>query len=363
MTSDYFPRDYFEARARFLALAQARGARVADYPIDARGPAGETLSLDVAWLGASEPARVLLLLCGTHGVEGFAGSALLAQWLAGDGGRRLPADCACLLVHAVNPYGFAHLRRANEHNVDLNRNALARFPGPSNPAYRELDHWLNPPSAPGAIDGFLFQGAWLIATRGWPLVKQAIVEGQYEFPRGLFYGGARHEPSTEVLATVLDDAGLRAVRRLVAVDIHTGLGRAATYKLLVGLAPESARYRAMTRHFGAGAVESNLPAVTSAYRVHGGLRESIETRFAHAQTYAAVLEIGTVALPRILARLRHENRAHHYTPPGSRARARARAALHAAFCPRSRAWRARVLAAGERVLRQARALLEEPAER
>ena len=26
------------------------------------------------------------------------------------------------MIHALNPFGFAHLRRANEDNVDLNRN-------------------------------------------------------------------------------------------------------------------------------------------------------------------------------------------------------------------------------------------------
>jgi hypothetical protein len=355
---NHFPRHYFESRERFVALAGARGARLARYPIDAPGPGGEELSIDVAWLGASRPARLLLLLCGTHGVEGFTGSAVIAQWLAGDDSRDLPGDCAALLVHAVNPYGFAHWRRANEHNVDLNRNALARFPGPANPAYRALDGWLNPPSAPRRGDAFLLRGAWLIATRGWSVVKQAIVEGQYEFPRGLFYGGAQRERSTAVLASLLDDPGLRDVRRVVALDLHTGLGRFATARLLVGLPPDSPRFRAMARHFGADALESNVRAGTSAYRVHGGLREHIEERFARAETFAAVLEIGTIALPRMLARLRRENRAFHYTPPGSPARERARALLREAFCPRSRAWRERVLATGARVLRQARALLE-----
>lgn len=359
--NDYFPSDYFESRERFLALARARGARLESCPIPARGPAGEALSIDFAWLGAPQPTRLLLLLCGTHGVEGFAGAGLLAQWLAGDDSARLPADCACLLVHAVNPYGFAHMRRANEHNVDLNRNALAHFPGPPNPAYRELDPWLNPPSPPGTLDPFLARGAWLIATRGWSVVKQAIVGGQYEFPRGLFYGGARREPSTEALSALLHQPRLDGVRRLVAIDIHTGLGRSGTYKLLVGLEPQAPRFRALARHFGAAAIESNVPAGTSAYQVHGGLREHIEHRFAHAEAYAAVLEIGTIALPRMLARLRHENRAYHYSAPGSRARLRARAALQAAFCPRSPAWRRRVLAAGATVLRQARELLEEPA--
>src|SRR5690606_39367139 len=34
----------------------------------------------------------------------------------------LPEDTAVLLIHAINPYGFSHIRRVNEDNIDLNRN-------------------------------------------------------------------------------------------------------------------------------------------------------------------------------------------------------------------------------------------------
>lgn len=354
MTSDYFPSDYASARERFLDRASARGARLAHYPIDARGPRGEPLSIDAARIGAERPRRLLILISGTHGVEGFAGAALQRQWLDGDEAARLPADAGCLLIHALNPYGFARLRRANEHNVDINRNALERFPGPANPAYRELDGWLNPPSPPGRADFFWLRGGWLLLTRGWGVLKQATAQGQYEFPRGLFYGGSGLEASTRALAALLADEALRNVTRIVAIDIHTGLGRFATYKLLVDQPPDSARYREMARCFDARAIASNRGG-SAAYRVHGGVREYIERRFEPAQTYAAVLEFGTVPLPRLIVRLRRENRAYHHAGPDSDAREAA--ALREAFCPTSPIWRRRILAHGERVFRQARALL------
>ena len=72
-------------------------------------------------------------------------------------GERLHAcsdwECSwlrCVLLHALNPYGFAWLRRVNEHNVDLNRNFL--LPGEAyrgSPAgYAALDPLLNPKSPP-----------------------------------------------------------------------------------------------------------------------------------------------------------------------------------------------------------------------
>ena len=51
---------------------------------------------------------------------------------------------------SLNPYGFAHLRRVNEQNIDLNRNFLLpgeRFEG-ADPTYASLDGLLNPTSPP-----------------------------------------------------------------------------------------------------------------------------------------------------------------------------------------------------------------------
>lgn len=348
---DYFPPDYFNARTRFLDLARNRGAQIATHPIAARGPGGETLAIDTAYLGAAAPRRLLLIVSGTHGVEGFAGSALQQQWLARLVPSRLAAGGGCLLIHALNPYGFAWRRRANERNVDLNRNALARFPGPHNPGYRRLERWLNPPCAPKWIDSFWVQGALLLLRHGFGPLQQAVVEGQYEYPQGLFYGGAQPEPSTRILNGLLADARWRHVERVVAIDIHTGVGRYGACQLLVDVAPSSPAYRALAQWFG-GAVASSQPADDIAYRVSGGVTESIARHFGPERAYAGVLEFGTVSPTRVLAALRRENRAYHYSPH-TRAHARAAKALQEVFCPRDAAWRARVLAEGGQMLERA----------
>src|SRR5215471_211462 len=118
----YFSPDYFTARTRFREAAKKTGARFETLPLDVRGSGGEELGIDIAWFGAENPRRVLLHSSGLHGVEGFAGSAIQLQLL-----NELPAlakDAAVILVHILNPYGMSWLRRANENNVDLNRNFL-----------------------------------------------------------------------------------------------------------------------------------------------------------------------------------------------------------------------------------------------
>src|SRR5215471_3159223 len=118
----FFSPDYFTAKGRFREIVRAVGGRLETISIDAKGPNGEDLGIDIAWFGAENPRRVLLHSSGLHGVEGFAGSAIQLQLL-----NELPAlakDAAVILVHILNPYGMSWLRRANENNVDLNRNFL-----------------------------------------------------------------------------------------------------------------------------------------------------------------------------------------------------------------------------------------------
>ena len=137
---------YARARAGFLQAAEGRGLRTVSHPIDARSERGEELSIDVAYLGPESPRSVIAVSSGLHGAEGFAGSAIQHQLLDTQlDGLELAPDCGLLLVHALNPYGFAVVRRVNESNVDLNRNFLRHPEGHvSNPGYEELYDAINP---------------------------------------------------------------------------------------------------------------------------------------------------------------------------------------------------------------------------
>ena len=120
--SDDFAGSYPEARAKFLAQAQAAGGRVSHHPLPhLKGPEGEDLFMDVVVLGPATADRALLVLSGTHGAEGLCGSGCQVGYLADQLHDALPAGSLSILVHAVNPHGFAWLRCGNEDNVDLNK--------------------------------------------------------------------------------------------------------------------------------------------------------------------------------------------------------------------------------------------------
>ena len=119
---NYFSSDYGEARRKFLDASRAAGAIVESYEHHLTGPEGESLFTDVAVLGPSDASTILVLESGTHGVEGFTGSAIQTGLLHEGLNSGPKPSLSIILIHALNPYGFAHLRRFNEDNVDINRN-------------------------------------------------------------------------------------------------------------------------------------------------------------------------------------------------------------------------------------------------
>src|SRR5262245_49307240 len=212
MSEQYFSSDFLQAQSRFRKAAAQ--SLVASLPIEAKGPRGESLSIDIAWIGPREPRKALIHSSGLHGVEGFGGSAVQLQLL--DNPPVVAADTAIVVVHILNPFGMSWLRRVNSNNVDLNRNCLEGEPYEGAPeAYAALDTLLNPKSPP-SNDRFLLRALWPILRFGMPALKQAIAGGQYEYPNGLFFGGKQQQPEMAAYRRFLETA-LTAAERVIAI--------------------------------------------------------------------------------------------------------------------------------------------------
>src|SRR5690606_21050249 len=255
--ADCFPPTYRRSRETLLAqasaLARRHGVVIDSRSIDARGPEGETLAIDCCVFGARRPRRAVVVSSGLHGVEGFAGAALqhrlMARRLAS---LRLPADGAVIVMHALNPYGFAWLRRVNENNVDLNRNFRDEFDAEASEAYVALEPLLNPPDLHPASEQARLRalGEW-VARHGERAFQQAVSEGQYRFPAGVQYGGQRHEAATPRILGLVSD-WLGEAETVAWLDVHTGLGPWGEYQLLSASAPGSATLDFERSVFGDG---------------------------------------------------------------------------------------------------------------
>ena len=225
-SADYFSQTYAEAREKFRVAARARNMTLTRHvhPV-ARGAEGEDLSIDVAILGDGRAPGMLLTTSATHGVEGFCGSGCQVGLLGDDDLIRMAraANVAVVFLHALNPFGFSHLRRTNEDNVDMNRNFrdFAEHPAPHR-VYADVHNFIVPATWPPAADNEAKIGAYM-AQHGQAALQAAITSGQCEFPDGLFYGGVRPAWSNGVLRSVLREHGA-ARQALGWIDFHTGLG-------------------------------------------------------------------------------------------------------------------------------------------
>lgn len=354
MVSDCFPPDYFSARERFRAAARAQGLLLEAWPIGQRGPGGEELTIDVALLARARQRRSVVLSSGLHGAEGPLGSAvqlaLLEQpqhVLAG-----LGPDVGLVLIHALNPYGYAWRRRWNEDGVDLNRNFLLAgqaFAG-APPLYGALDAFINPRTPPSRWEPYLPGLVKVLIQHGFNVLKHNVPIGQYEYPQGLFFGGKGPSAAQRILREHLA-RWLGASAEITHIDIHTGLGPWARYSLIVeGRTAVEGAARLMQR-FGAEAIQIDS-FEGSNFQERGGLGPWCEALLPERRYDFITAEFGTYPSLLILEVLRDENRAHCWAQAGQRYEW-AKARLMQRFAPASPSWRRRCLEQGLAVCRRA----------
>lgn len=249
--SNPFSTTYAQARTAFAHQCERAG--LAHHGVvnpHARAPGGEALTLDFAWAGPADATRVLLSLSGTHGLEAFAGAA--AQLNFARHMPALPADTAVAFVHGYNAFGWAHGSRANERNVDLNRNMVDfSAPLPANALYDRAVHELFAPACLAADPVAQMREGMqrLFSQHGHDAVYDAINRGQYTSDDGVYYGGSEHQWSSEILLELVRTR-LAHARRVTCIDWHTGMGDYAETFFICWHNRSEARFRAACRWWG-----------------------------------------------------------------------------------------------------------------
>ncbi|MFK7931358.1 MAG: DUF2817 domain-containing protein [Myxococcota bacterium] len=347
-----FSPDYVSARARFRASALARRADLEHHPIDALGPDGEDLSVDVARIGSPDAQTVVVVSSGLHGMEGYVGSAIQAALLEEALGKwRPPSDCSLMLIHALNPWGMAWGRRVNEGNVDLNRNFLlgdASWRGLP-PGYGQVDTVLNPRTPPSAMDPLWPKALWQGLQRGTNSVQAIASQGQYERPKGIFYGGSAPAPTAVLLREQLQ-RWFGPARSILHLDLHAGIGPRGKYVLVTRHVADAPEMRRLESAFGA---ETLVPMPDEGTSVRGEMVPWLAQHLGSDRYEGLVVEFGTVGPMKLLEALRDENRAHHHAEPDHPSAERAREKLQRALNPIDPRWRTRVVKHGVRLVQRA----------
>lgn len=356
-----FAADYASARERFLAAARAAGANLKRYDNPHVGPRGETLSTDVAWFGAASAARVLVMVSATHGVEGFCGSGAQIDWMTQGGPVSLPEGTAALLVHAINPHGFAWLRRTTEEGVDLNRNCIPfDAPLPDNPGYRELASAF----VPSVLDAATLAEADARMKayqdkHGKFAYDLARSSGQYTNPEGIFYGGTRPTWALRAIGTICEDYALSQRRGVAVIDYHTGLGPFGHGEPIVGHSPGTSG-QARCRSWYGGSLTEPLLGTSPSVPIAGLTQYAWERKIGADQLTFIALEYGTLRPEIGTAALRadHWLHAHGKVDWASAETQRIKAALRDFYYPGTVHWQEAVLLRSRHVLAQATAGLQ-----
>jgi hypothetical protein len=332
--------DYAEARARFLDAANVAGARLTSHDHPLTGPAGEQLATDVAVVGAPDAPTRLLVISGTHGVEGFAGSMCQTRWLGESGSGAVPDGLAVVFVHAINPYGFAWVRRVNEDNVDLNRNCIDFATAvPENPGYDELAAALVPST--WDADTQQATASELLAwgtEHGFDALQAAISMGQYRHPEGVFYGGRRAVWSQRTLEAIARET-LGDAERVAVLDLHTGLGPFGVGELIASHPDADGKDR-LGRWYGDYTVPNEGTSVSA--EVSGDILDALEAWLAGRELTGVAIEWGTVDVMEVSNALRADAWLHAHGDPRGRDAGVIKAQLRAAFAPDDPGWSDRV---------------------
>ena len=348
-----FSASYAQARVKFLEAAASAGTQIESHRHPLPGRDGEVLALDVALDGDAQSERLLIVSSACHGVEGFCGSGVQVFALHDADWRQQARDAgvAVLYLHALNPWGFSHLRRVTHEGVDLNRN-FPDFsqPLPVNTAYRQLHPLLLPSQWPpdaahrAAVQDF-------IAREGVAAWQTAISGGQYEFPTGLFYGGHAPTWSHQTLRGVLARHAGRA-RRVAWIDLHTGLGPPGVGER-IWAGGQNAAGVARARRWWGEQVTSIHDGSSTSPPLTGLMWSAIDAAAPQAEYTGIALEFGTEPILEILDALRgdHWLAQHPEAPPALAADIKAR--LRRAFYTDTDAWKGQIVSQARQALMQA----------
>jgi hypothetical protein len=347
-----FSPDYRTARDKFLATAKAAGnhadIRIETYDNPALGPDGLPVHTDVALIGDQDAQNVLVVNSATHGVEGFCGSAAMISWLRRGEAAALPKGVRAVLIHAINPHGFAWVRRVTEDNVDLNRNfGIHGETYAKNPEYSALHRTLVPrlwdkkslAATKRIVDDY-------VEKNGEFALQAAVTRGQHDHPDGLFFAGTKATWSNITFHDILERF-IKGAKSVAFLDFHTGLGPYGFGSLLGG---SSVKGR-MEDWFGDGRFSPN-PGKSLSAPLGGVIGGALRSACSGADITSVTVEFGTYPVLEVLEALRADNWLHLHGNPDSKLGRSIKAEIRKRLYPDEDDWKEMVALRSQHVLKR-----------
>ena len=345
--TELFPANYSSGRQRWLTEL-GNEMPCFSYPCPGTSPEGEALFTDTAWIGPEDAAKVVVLIGGTHGIEGFTGSAVeidVLRLLAG-GHIVIPAKTAVLMIHALTPWGYAWLRRCDAEGVDLNRNVVDfSRPLPENTGYEALKSALFMADAQQRKVAF----AEFEQLHGREALEKAISAGQYTDPTGPFYGGSAPAHGRLVVEDLMRKYSLQQ-RDLAVIDIHTGLGSFGYGEIICDHQPDSPATKVARDWYGDSVTLPLLGTSSSVPKL--GLLDYAWHAIMNERSCYITLEFGTYRTDQLFEVILRDHQLWAQSGNDLARREHSRL-MRQHFCPNDQAWKEMVLFRARQVISQA----------
>ncbi|MEM9507838.1 MAG: DUF2817 domain-containing protein [Cyanobacteria bacterium P01_E01_bin.35] len=307
----HFDSKYAKARHNFLAASSDDATLIRSWQHPLRGIAGEKLYLDLAWFGDLTAPKVLVLISGTHGVEGYCGSGIQVGSMRTGWHLQADKEVAIAMIHGLNPYGMSDLRRVNEDGVDINRNFIDfQQPLPQNVLYDDLAEIIVPLQWTEETQvKTLSQIAEYLHHE--PSGIEALAQGQYHYWYAPFYGGEVPTWSNRIFHQIINQYLLD--KKVVGLlDYHTGLGQYATGQL-IGLPCDSeSKQNLVSEIWGEKLVIAGTAKSVAAYSPQGTLISALQKQLPQSICIAAAYEFGTIPETEVFQALRADHWLHAY---------------------------------------------------
>jgi len=304
---NYFSDNYYEAKKKFIHAAASMNKESFKVIDD--------LTIDVATFHPAKKKNLVVIVSGTHGIEALVGSAFQLMFMDKLLNQAKDNNIGISLIHSLNPYGFANCSRVNENNVDLNRAFLdnPKLFATENEKLKRIYEELMPLHSPQRKRGrhtyeslkFYFGLVKAFSKYGKEDLFNAIPQGQYEHPEGIFYGGnsKRKEKSVQFFHDHIHKVS-KGYENVVLIDVHCGLGKRGDVFYTTGNRRDSKEFKYL-----AGMVPSLRSDLDENQKDNYIIKGSLEAyALKHSQakniTSGMILEFGTFSkISRLLSSL------------------------------------------------------------
>ncbi len=364
-SSFFYPESYNEGKSRFLKNAKILSSKYKNLEIGSIDV--DSLTVDYFYLPALIKNKSLLVVSsGTHGPEGYLGSAIQAQFIESQLEKTNIDEMGILFIHGVNPWGFANNRRGTINNVNMNRNfsLSSNIFNSKNEDYLKMAHHLEVKEPIGSTFNIPAMGLLkeMLFTKGVNLqsLTIAIGKGQYTNEKGINYGGRSFETQTPALIKLLKRVTL-LYKKIIHFDLHTGLGDRGVLHIMTSQNISKSSAKCLSSVFQTDIDKDNYaltpPNSKGFYEIHGNFADIIfklnkkqDKIILGVTAEFGTLGKGLVGKVKTINRLIRENRGFFYGYANREAEKEIKNDYLELFNPSSTKWRKESLAKARYIL-------------